>query len=89
MASAHSSQYSYLHERARHARSREEHDHYLRELRALEMRDEMHHIEMMKTQASMSTPMLGEMPKQVKEEITPLSFLKSADKKLLLTGATT
>jgi hypothetical protein len=29
-----------------------------------------------------------EMPKPVKEEITPLSFLKSADKNLLLTGVT-
>ena len=80
-------QHEYLSHALRNARSREEEEHYLYKLRMLEEEAKWNNQRM---SANSQEVMLRQQqtPKPVKEEITPLSFLKSADKNLLLTGVT-
>ena len=78
----------YLRQSIRSSRSSDEARYYEEKLWRLER--ELMRVEQM----SYMTPtpeFLGfnEVPKTVKKEITPLSFLSNADTKLLLTGAST
>lgn len=87
MNDRHIEEMRYYEERMRRAGSRSEHEYYRDRLRDLEMRmhpayyyDDLKRVMPMPTQIGVD---LAKAP----EPVTPLSFLKSADKKLLLTGA--
>jgi hypothetical protein len=76
----------HLRERMNIARSRDEYEYFRDRLRELERRASMSMFGYDEPRRVMLTPPpLTLAP----EPVTPLSFLKSADKKLLLTGATT
>lgn len=75
----------YCEERMRTASSRSEHEHYRERLRELEMRYDMERRSYSYEQPRMMPTV---MPSQAPDPVTPLTFLKTADKKLLLTGAT-
>lgn len=79
------SEMSYLRERASRAGSRDEFEYYNRKLRDLEMR---YDIESRLYSYEQSHMMPKVVPSQAPDPVTPLTFLKTADKKLLLTGAT-
>lgn len=80
----------HLLDRSRMARSRDEHDYYLGRARELERELSMRDARYFEPPRMMPLPApasIGVDPAKTEPE-TPLSFLKNADKKLLLTGAT-
>jgi hypothetical protein len=78
----------YLRQAIRSSRSSDEARYYEEKLWRLDR--ELMHVEQMNYRAP-APEFLGfnEVPKTVKKEITPLSFLSNADTKLLLTGEAT
>lgn len=79
------SEMSYLRERASRAGSLDEFEHYERRLREMKMRYDMERRLYSYEQPRMMPTV---MPSLAPDPVTPLTFLKTADKKLLLTGAT-
>jgi hypothetical protein len=79
----------YCEERMRTASSRSEHEYYRERLRELERSYHMDPYRYGFDEPRSVRPQIPPMhPTLAPEPVTPLTFLKTADKKLLLTGAT-